>query len=194
MILIIDNYDSFVHNLARYISLSGCAFTIVRNDEMSVQEIEDMAPDALVISPGPCAPVHAGICVEAIRSLGHTLPILGVCLGHQCIGEAYGAPTIRAPEPVHGQSTQITHRNSGLFSGLPSPMEVGRYHSLAVEWRDDLPLIPDAETKDGQVMALHHEQYPVYGVQFHPESILTRYGMEIVKNFKTIVETWHKDT
>ena len=186
MILIIDNYDSFVYNLARYTALAGWDYDVVRNDQVSVDDIEDINPEALILSPGPCTPQEAGICVDAVRRLGGHIPILGVCLGHQCIGEAYGARTSRSNMPTHGKATAIKHDGTGLFHGLPSPLNVGRYHSLVVDHLSDTPLVISAQADTGEVMAFHHKDYPVCGVQFHPESILTDHGLEIIKNFKRI--------
>lgn len=193
MFLVIDNYDSFVHNLARYFELAGIKTCIRRNDAVSVAEIRAMQPQALIISPGPCSPKEAGICTEAIRDLGADMPILGVCLGHQCIGEAYGAVTMRAEAPVHGKASLIHHDGMELFDALPSPMEAGRYHSLIVKPGTNSPLVITARTEDGEIMAMRHEQHPVYGVQFHPESVMTPRGMDVVRNFIAIAQAWHND-
>jgi len=191
MILIIDNYDSFVHNLARYFTQHGRETRIVRNDAVSVADIKAIAPRALVLSPGPCAPRQAGICIEAIKALGAGIPILGVCLGHQAIGEAYGLQTIRGA-PTHGKTSTITHNGKGLFSGLPSPLEGGRYHSLICDpphGTSDLEVTATCE--NGTIMALTHKSHPVFGIQFHPESVLTPQGMDIIANFCTITDQWH---
>lgn len=193
MILVIDNYDSFAHNLARYMTLAGGKTKIVRNDKITVAEIAALNPESIVISPGPCTPKESGVCVEAIQKLGNRIPILGVCLGHQCIGEAYGAKTIRAPEPVHGKSSSIKHDGTELFQNLPSPMDVGRYHSLIVRKDERSPLITTATSCDGIIMAMKHRDYPVYGVQFHPESVLTPHGMALVKNFSSLAAAFHAD-
>lgn len=182
MILLIDNYDSFVHNLARYFRLLGQATQVVRNDQISLDEIRDRQPDAIVLSPGPCAPKQAGISLELVRELHTDYPILGICLGHQTIAEALGAQVVRAEKPVHGRASQLFHRGTGLFSELPSPMRVARYHSLVIR---DLPesLSVDGELSDGTPMAISHRDYPVYGWQFHPESILTTFGYELLSAF-----------
>jgi anthranilate synthase/aminodeoxychorismate synthase-like glutamine amidotransferase len=184
MILLIDNYDSFVHNLARYFERLGQRTVVVRNDAVDVPAVRSMRPDAMVLSPGPCTPREAGASLELVRSLHSKLPMLGVCLGHQVIAEALGGRIIRAPVPVHGQASQIEHEGRGLFAALPSPLGVGRYHSLVVDG-GALPdaLRPTAWTEDGVVMALEHVRWPVYGVQFHPESILTECGYELLANF-----------
>ncbi len=193
MYLVIDNYDSFVHNLARYFELAGVDTRVVRNDEITIEGIKALKPEALILSPGPCAPNSAGICIKAVKELGAKLPVLGVCLGHQAIGEAYGAKTTRADPPVHGKASTIAHDGSGLFNGLPSPMDVGRYHSLHIELPEDSPLQITARTKDGEIMAIRHTLHPVYGVQFHPESVLTSHGQELVNNFVQIVSALHKN-
>ncbi|MEX0794064.1 MAG: aminodeoxychorismate/anthranilate synthase component II [Pirellulaceae bacterium] len=184
MILIVDNYDSFVYNLARYFVQLGQETHVVRNDQIDMAEVEALAPAAVVLSPGPCTPNDAGICLELVRELSPQIPILGVCLGHQVIGQALGAEVVRAERPLHGQASQIQHRGEGLFSGLPSPMAVGRYHSLIVR-RETLPdcLRVDAETAEGVVMAITHRERPLFGVQFHPESILTEHGYDLLRRF-----------
>ncbi|MCB1580068.1 MAG: aminodeoxychorismate/anthranilate synthase component II [Rhodospirillales bacterium] len=191
MFLVIDNYDSFVHNLARYFEIAGVKTKIVRNDAITLKEIKALKPEALILSPGPCTPKEAGICIEAVKTLGPTLPILGVCLGHQAIGEAYGALTLRAQTPVHGKSTTITHNAQELFKDLPSPLNVGRYHSLIVQLSKICPLVTDAQTQSGEIMALSHPAHPVYGVQFHPESVLTQSGQNLVNNFVELAKRWH---
>ena len=174
MVLLIDNYDSFVYNLARYVAELGCRTRVVRNDAISVDEIRAELPDAVILSPGPCTPNEAGICVDAVRQLGAHVPILGVCLGHQAIGVACGATVERAREPVHGRTSLVHHTGRGILENLPNPLEAARYHSLVVA-EDSLPdeLVVTAHTEDGVVMAIEHRTWPVYGVQFHPESILT---------------------
>jgi len=183
MILLLDNYDSFVHNLARYLRLLGQDIRIERNDALTVAECRALNPDAIVISPGPCGPAQSGICVNVVKELGPHIPILGVCLGHQCVNEAYGGTTIRAPEPVHGTASLMTHDNSALFKGLPETFKVGRYHSLMCKLPPDTPLHITATSEDGVIMAFAHDTHPVYGVQFHPESILTEHGIGILENF-----------
>lgn len=184
MILLIDNYDSFVHNLARYFQRLGQETRVVRNDAVNVAEIRRLQPDALVLSPGPCTPSEAGCSLAVVRELTGEFPILGVCLGHQTIAAAMGGQVVRAKEPVHGRASLVQHDSQGLFSGLPSPLTVGRYHSLVVE-EESLPpeLEVTSRTKDGVVMAIAHRQHPVVGVQFHPESILTLGGFELLANF-----------
>lgn len=184
MILLIDNYDSFVHNLARYFAEIGCATTVVRNDEISVADIAAMHPQALVLSPGPCTPAEAGVCIEAVQKLGAYLPVLGVCLGHQAIAAALGGRIAQAAEPVHGRTSLVEHTGSGLYEGLPNPLRVTRYHSLVVE-ESSLPETLDvtARTADGLVMAVEHREWPVFGVQFHPESVLTEGGRRLLANF-----------
>jgi anthranilate synthase/aminodeoxychorismate synthase-like glutamine amidotransferase len=184
MVLLIDNYDSFVFNLARYVEELGVPARVVRNDELTVQQIADSAPEAIILSPGPCTPRESGVCPEVVRTLGPTTPILGVCLGHQAVGYALGASVIESAAPVHGHATEISHSSDGLFEGLPSPLRVGRYHSLLVD-PASLPedLEATAVSADGIVMALRHRRWPVYGVQFHPESVLTEGGHQLLSNF-----------
>lgn len=184
MILMIDNYDSFVYNLIRYFRELGAAITVVRNDEITLSQIETMAPSHLVISPGPCSPSQAGISLETIQQFAGKIPILGVCLGHQAIGQAFGGNVVRALAPVHGKVQAITHQGAGLFQGAPQPLSVTRYHSLVVD-RLTLPdcLEITAASTDGEIMALRHRQLPVVGVQFHPEAVLTDFGHGLLKNF-----------
>jgi anthranilate synthase component II len=184
MILVLDNYDSFVYNLARYLCELGCETRVVRNDSLAVEEVAIMAPQAIVISPGPCTPTEAGISVELVRALSASIPTLGVCLGHQAIGEALGARVVRAPAPVHGISSLVWHDSTPLFSGLESPFPAARYHSLCV-LESTLPpeLRVTARTDDGVVMAVEHRSWPLFGVQFHPESVLTHSGHKLLANF-----------
>lgn len=184
MILLIDNYDSFVYNLARYVGELGFARTVMRNDRVTVAEIEVMQPSHIIISPGPCAPLQAGISMAVIEKLGAHIPILGVCLGHQAIGQVYGGTVCRAKYPMHGKSSLITHTGRAIFSGLAHPLQVARYHSLIVS-KDDLPdtLEIMAESAEGEIMGLSHKHFPVHGVQFHPESVLTEDGHVLLKNF-----------
>ncbi|HVX60891.1 MAG TPA: aminodeoxychorismate/anthranilate synthase component II [Pirellulales bacterium] len=184
MILLIDNYDSFVFNLARYFERLGQPTVVVRNDAIGVAEVSAMRPDAIVLSPGPCAPQQAGCSLEVVRSLHGEVPMLGVCLGHQIIAEAFGARIVRSPEPVHGRTSQILHDDRGAFASLPNPLRVCRYHSLAV----DEASLPDcleitARTADGVIMGIEHRQWPVIGLQFHPESVLTDCGFELLAAF-----------
>ncbi|GJL85146.1 MAG: glutamine amidotransferase [Micavibrio sp.] len=189
MFLVIDNYDSFVYNLARYVELAGGECEVVRNDSIRIEDVKSLQPDGIILSPGPCTPAEAGICVELVKELGAYTPILGVCLGHQCIGEAYGGRTIRGETPVHGKACTITHNGSDIFDGIPSPMQAGRYHSLIIELPDNSPLMVTANT-DEIIMAMQHKTHPVYGLQFHPESVLTPHGQAITQNFTTIAQHW----
>lgn len=184
MILLLDNYDSFVYNLDRYLQRLGHPTLVVRSDAISVDAIAKLSPSAMVVSPGPKTPNDAGCSLEAIRRLGATIPILGVCLGHQAIGQAFGGTVVRALCPVHGKASRIHHAPSQLFDGIPTPYEVARYHSLIVE-RHSLPstLRITAWSDEDEIMALEHRDYPIYGVQFHPESILTRFGYRLLANF-----------
>lgn len=193
MLLFIDNYDSFVYNLSRYFVELGCETQVVRNDAIGVSDVRAMNPQAIVISPGPCTPNEAGISLELISKLSDTIPMLGVCLGHQAIVAALGGKVIRAPEPIHGRSSLISHSGTGLFNGLPSPLRVGRYHSLIV---DDLPsdLVVTASTDDGIPMAIEHRQRKLYGVQFHPESVLTQHGRVLLANFARLAGMTPKET
>jgi anthranilate synthase/aminodeoxychorismate synthase-like glutamine amidotransferase len=184
MLLLIDNYDSFTYNLAQYFGELGCELLIKRNDEISLDEIAALAPQHICISPGPCTPREAGISKEVVLRFAPEIPILGVCLGHQCIAEAYGGKVIRASRLMHGKTSMVRHNGSALFSGLPTPFEVGRYHSLVVERRSfPASLEITAESDDGEIMALRHRQFPVQGVQFHPESVLTRDGKKLLRSF-----------
>lgn len=191
MILVLDNYDSFVYNLARHMELAGWPYKVARNDQITISEIRTMKPQAIVISPGPCAPAQAGICTEAIKVFGPTTPMLGVCLGHQCIGEAYGSVTIRADKPMHGKATLMHHTSDALFNDMPNPFRAGRYHSLVVQPDAMSPLSIIASNGEGEVMAIKHDVYPTYGVQFHPESVLTDNGMQIIENFTAIALAWN---
>lgn len=191
MFLIIDNYDSFVHNLARYFVLAGCEVRVVRNDEITLDDITATPPEAIVISPGPCSPDKAGICLDLVERFGATIPMLGVCLGQQVIGQAYGAPVSRATDPLHGRASAITHEGRGVLDGLPSPMNVGRYHSLINDFSGCDDLVITAQTQQSEPMAIRHKTHPVYGVQFHPESILTENGLAMVQNFVRIVNEFH---
>ena len=185
MILLIDNYDSFVHNLARYVRELGNDACVKRNDELGIDDIETLAPSHIIISPGPCSPAEAGISVEVVRRFGGRIPILGVCLGHQCIGAAYGGEIVRASWPVHGRTSSIAHDGTSVFTGLPSPMQVARYHSLIIA----RPTLPDSlrvlasALDDDAIMAVEHKSHPVVGVQFHPESAATEYGYAILDRF-----------
>ncbi len=184
MLLLIDNYDSFTFNLAQYLGELGVEVRVERNDALSVDEVAALGPRRIVISPGPCTPNEAGISLELIAKLGGRIPIFGVCLGHQAIGQAYGGKVVRAPRVMHGKTSPILHDGSGLFRGIASPMQATRYHSLVVE-PESLPraLAVTARTAEGEIMALGHKTLPVWGVQFHPESILTVDGKTLLKNF-----------
>ncbi|HEY4215867.1 MAG TPA: aminodeoxychorismate/anthranilate synthase component II [Gemmatimonadaceae bacterium] len=186
MILVIDNYDSFTYNLVQYLGELGADPVVHRNDAITVDEIGALAPSAIVLSPGPCTPKEAGVTVETIRRWGSTIPILGVCLGHQSIGEAYGGVVIRADRVMHGKTSMIDHNGTGVFAGLPSPLEVMRYHSLIVE-RDTLPDCFDVTAvacdDRTEIHAMKHREHPVYGVQFHPESVMTQHGKALLQNF-----------
>ena len=186
MLLVIDNYDSFTYNLVQYLGELGAEVVVRRNDEVTVEEIGELGPSAIVLSPGPCAPAQAGVTVDVIRAWGERIPMLGVCLGHQAIGEAYGGRVVRAARAVHGKTSRIDHEGVGLFAGLPSPLQVGRYHSLVVE-RESLPasleVIATAADDPGEIHALRHVSHPVWGVQFHPESVLTPDGKQLLRNF-----------
>ncbi len=184
MLLLIDNYDSFTYNLAQYLGELGADVQVERNDALTVDDVEKLRPRRIVISPGPCTPNEAGISLELIARLAGKMPILGVCLGHQAIGQAFGGKVVRAPRVMHGKTSPIEHGGSGLFRGIPSPMQATRYHSLVVE-PASLPatLEVTARTAEGEIMALAHKSLPVWGVQFHPESILTVDGKRLLQNF-----------
>ncbi len=185
MLVLIDNYDSFTYNLVQYLGDLGADVAVHRNDALSVDEVLALKPSGIVISPGPSDPDHAGICLRLIKAAAeHNIPLLGVCLGHQAIGQVFGGNVIRAPQPMHGKISEITHTGKSVFDGLPSPYPVTRYHSLIVE-RDSLPedLEITAETADGQIMGLMHKTKPIHGVQFHPESIATAHGHDLMRNF-----------
>ena len=186
MILVIDNYDSFTYNLVQYLGELGADVVVKRNDEITVDQIGEMDPDGLVLSPGPCAPAQAGITVSAIQRYGEHIPTLGVCLGHQAIGEAYGGEVVRAGKVMHGKTSQIEHNGDGVFAGLPSPMEVMRYHSLVVEptsLPDCLEVVAVAATNREEIHGVRHRKHPVFGVQFHPESVMTPHGKQLLRNF-----------
>jgi anthranilate synthase/aminodeoxychorismate synthase-like glutamine amidotransferase len=184
MILLIDNYDSFVYNLARYVRELGEEPVVRRHDALGVDEIAVMAPSHVIISPGPCSPKEAGISTEVVRRLGATTPILGVCLGHQCIGEAYGGEIVRAGRPMHGKVSRVRHSGTGLFEGIPNPFVATRYHSLVIA-PGSMPSVlrTTAMSEDGEIMAVEHVDHPVFGVQFHPESVLTEHGYLILERF-----------
>jgi len=184
MILVVDNYDSFTYNLVHYLAELGAQTHVVRNDDLTVEEAWALKPEAVLLSPGPCAPDQAGICLSLITTAASDMPILGVCLGHQAIGQAFGGDVVRAKTLMHGKTSPIVHENKGLFAGLPSPFTATRYHSLAVA-RQTLPNSLDvtAWTADGEIMAVQHHERPIHGVQFHPESIATEHGHALLANF-----------
>ena len=184
MLILIDNYDSFTYNLVHFLGELGAACEVIRNDKISAEEVIEKKPKAIVLSPGPCTPNEAGVCLDLIAKAGGKVPLLGVCLGHQAIGQVYGGKVIRAPEPLHGKLSTIRHTGKGIFKGLPERFEVTRYHSLIVE-RRSLPadLEVTAETSDGLIMGLQHKTHPVHGVQFHPESIASQQGHALLANF-----------
>ncbi len=187
MILVIDNYDSFTYNLVHYLAELGAEMEVRRNDTLTAAEALALKPRAVLLSPGPCSPNEAGVCLDLIAAAPADLPILGVCLGHQAIGQAFGGQVIRAKALMHGKTSQVTHDGTGLFEGLPSPFTAARYHSLAVP-ADSLPdvLVPTAWTEDGEIMGLAHRSRPIHGVQFHPESYATEHGHRLLANFLRI--------
>ena len=184
MILVIDNYDSFVFNIARYVEELGHETQVIRNDRIDSFGIAASGPAGMIISPGPCTPNQAGVSTDAVRRLSGMMPILGICLGHQCIGQAFGAQVTHAATPMHGRASTVRHNGSGLFAGLPQEFKVGRYHSLIVSSYEDAPDIePCAWSDDGEVMAIRHRKHPTFGVQFHPESVLTEHGYDLLAAF-----------
>jgi len=194
MILVIDNYDSFTFNLVHYLRELGCAVDVHRNDALSVAEAMALAPDAILLSPGPCSPNEAGICLDLIAAAARArLPLLGVCLGHQALGQAFGGQVVRAPSLMHGKTSPVLHQGQSLFAGLPSPFTATRYHSLVVQ-PDRLPdaLVPTAWTEDGVLMGLMHRDLPLHGVQFHPESIATEHGHHLLANFLDLAGIAHR--
>ena len=192
-VTLIDNYDSFTFNLVHYLGELGADVTVWRNDEITVADVLAGKPDAIVLSPGPCTPNEAGICLDLVREAQGQTPILGVCLGHQTIGQVYGGEVVRAPLPVHGKTSKVSHRSRGLFRGLNGPFEATRYHSLIIK-RDPLPetLEVEAESEDGLIMAVSHRDEPVHGVQFHPESIASENGKKILANFLDMAHAFNR--
>ncbi len=184
MLLIIDNYDSFTYNIVQYFGEMGCAMMVKRNDQITIAEVEQLKPERMVISPGPCSPKEAGLSNELIKNFAGKMPILGVCLGHQCIGHVFGGDVIQNYRMMHGKTSPIHHNSKDLFAGLPNPFEATRYHSLVVK-RETLPACLEitAETEEKEIMGLRHKTLPIWGVQFHPESILTQHGKQLLKNF-----------
>ncbi|MFN3814358.1 MAG: anthranilate synthase component II [Aquificaceae bacterium] len=191
-LLVIDNYDSFTYNLVQYFQILGCDVAVRRNDEVSLEHVKKAKPEAIVISPGPCTPKEAGISVDVIKEFYRELPILGVCLGHQAIGYAFGGKIVRAKNLMHGKASLIYHMSDGIFKGIKNPFSAIRYHSLVVE-RESLPdvLKITAESDDGEIMGLEHRDYPVFGLQFHPESVLSECGTDLLKNFLEIAQGIH---
>ncbi|BCL84109.1 glutamine amidotransferase [Ktedonobacteria bacterium brp13] len=187
MLLLLDNYDSFTYNLYQYLAELGAEIEVHRNDQITFDDIKQLRPEHIVISPGPCTPNEAGLSCAIIEAFGPSIPILGVCLGHQAIGQVYGGRVVRAPEPMHGKTSLMYHDEQGVFQGLPQPFEAIRYHSLIVE-KQDLPSVLEvtAHTADGLIMGLRHRKYPIQGVQFHPESIMTAVGKQLLRNFLTL--------
>ena len=184
MVLVIDNYDSFTYNLVQYLGEMKVDLQVHRNDQISLQEIEDLKPDRILVSPGPCSPRESGLSNDIIRTFGPKLPLLGVCLGHQCIGHTFGAEVVVNYRMMHGKTSPIKHNGQGLFAGMPNPFLATRYHSLVIQ-RDTLPAFLEitAETDEGEIMGVRHTKHPIHGVQFHPESILTEHGRQILSNF-----------
>ncbi|MCH9643369.1 MAG: aminodeoxychorismate/anthranilate synthase component II [Gammaproteobacteria bacterium] len=185
MILLIDNYDSFVYNLARYVKELGHEARVVRNDKITIEQIKkDLQPTHIILSPGPCTPTEAGVSLAVVKAFAQQIPILGVCLGHQAIGQAFGANIVKALRPMHGKASLVWHDGKGLFAGLENPISIGRYHSLVID-PESLPdeFLITARSKEGEVMAMCHRHYPLYGVQFHPESILTQCGQHLLQQF-----------
>jgi anthranilate synthase component 2 len=191
MFLLVDNYDSFTYNLYHYLAELGVEVVVRRNDSLSVEDVISMAPTGVVLSPGPCTPDEAGICLDLVKAAGDRIPMMGVCLGHQTIGQAFGGKVIRAPHPMHGKVSQVFHRARGVFSGLPNGFRATRYHSLIVE-AATLPacFAVTAETEDGLIMGLEHKALPLHGVQFHPESIESEHGHKILQNFINIAQAY----
>ena len=195
MIILIDNYDSFTFNLVHYLGGLGAEVSVHRNDKISAADVVAAEPEAIVLSPGPCTPNEAGVCLDLIAQASATIPILGVCLGHQAIGQAFGGDVIRAPVPVHGKLSEMSHEGRGIFRGINAPFRATRYHSLVVD-RKTLPdeLAITAETADGLIMGLEHKTRPVHGVQFHPESIASEHGHRMLKNFLDLARAWNRAT
>ena len=184
MILLIDNYDSFTYNLYQYVGIFQKNVEVVRNDKISIEEIQQKNPERIILSPGPKSPMEAGICMDLVKEFYRSKPILGICLGHQSIGAAFGAGIVHAKELMHGKQSVICHGGQSIFAGIPSPIKVARYHSLAVEEEtlpDDFAIL--ARTEDGEIMAMQHKDFPLIGIQFHPESIFTEYGKRMIENF-----------
>jgi para-aminobenzoate synthetase component II len=190
-LLILDNYDSFVFNIMRYCEELGASTHVKRNDALTIEDVGALNFDAIIISPGPCGPIEAGLSVPLIKKFSGQIPILGVCLGHQCIGAAFGGSIIRAKTPMHGRASPILHEGKGVFAKLPNPFHAGRYHSLIVELHDDHDLEITARAPDGEIMGLSHRTHPTHGVQFHPESVLTTHGYELIGNFLSLAKEFN---
>ena len=190
-LLILDNYDSFVFNIMRYCEELGATTSVKRNDALTLEDVRALNFDAIIISPGPCGPDEAGLSVPLIKAFSGQIPILGVCLGHQCIGAAFGGSIIRAKTPMHGRASPILHEGKGVFAKLPIPFHAGRYHSLTVELHDDHDLEITARAPDGEIMGLSHRTHPTHGVQFHPESVLTTHGYELIGNFLSLAKEFN---
>jgi len=190
--LVIDNYDSFTYNLVHYLGELGAELTVRRNDKITVEEIRAMAPEGIVLSPGPCTPNEAGVCLDVVAELGDEIPILGVCLGHQAIGQAYGGAIVRAPKLMHGKLSEVRHSGQGVFRGINAPFQATRYHSLTIA-PESMPeaLEVTAEADDDVIMGVKHKEYPVHGVQFHPESIASEHGKDVLRNFLAIAADWN---
>jgi anthranilate synthase component II len=192
-VTLIDNYDSFTFNLVHYLGELGAVVSVWRNDEITVADTLALRPDAIVLSPGPCTPNEAGVCLDLVRSASETTPMLGVCLGHQAIGQAFGGEVVRAPVPMHGKVSRISHHARGLFRGLNGPFQATRYHSLIIERASAPPKLEiSAESDDGLVMGVEHRERPVFGVQFHPESIASEHGRQILHNFLDLAAAFHQ--
>jgi anthranilate synthase/aminodeoxychorismate synthase-like glutamine amidotransferase len=194
---LIDNYDSFTYNLVQHLGSLGSKLEVQRNDAISVADVMARNPDAIVLSPGPCTPREAGICVPLVKEAAGKIPLLGVCLGHQAIGEAFGGHTVRAKRVMHGKTSNVQHSGKELFAGLPSPISVMRYHSLVVDpgtLPNELEVTATAQDNPTEIHAVRHREHPVWGVQFHPESVLTPQGMDLLRNFLTLADTWNKRT
>jgi anthranilate synthase component 2 len=192
MILVIDNYDSFTYNLVHYLGELGAELVVRRNDRITVDEIRKMKPEGIVLSPGPCTPNEAGVCLDVIEELGDKIPILGVCLGHQAIGQAYGGKVVRAPKLMHGKLSEVRHSGQGVFHGINAPFMATRYHSLTIAPASLPPSLEvTAEADDAVIMGVQHKEHPVHGVQFHPESIASEHGKDILRNFLSIVTDWN---
>ena len=185
MVLLIDNYDSFVYNLARYINLLDRQSCVFRNDKITIEDIKNINPAQIILSPGPRTPNKAGICLEVIETFHQTVPIMGICLGHQVIGQAFGGRVVRSQQPMHGKASKINHNGKGIMEGVPNNIQAGRYHSLVVDRPLPQCLEVTATVDNGEVMALRHKQLPIYGIQFHPESVMTEYGLQLLNNFLT---------